>query len=409
MAQLSTRYKPGKGKREIKGWQITAYNGKSVSLPARLYTETAAHACRLALNSLERDLRGCSDDGAGRISEETAAALRARPDFAERLARAGLLRLEEEITVGELWARYLAAKGREWKPSTESGRWQARRRFFLFFAPETKAEAIGADDARRFVDWLDREATNRQTGGEGLAEASRAETVKAARALWSWGRKNGLVRNAPFNEVERGSFVNSARLRYVETDVYRRVLDACPSQEWRVIVALCRIGGLRNPSETLALRWEDVDFERGWATVRSSKTERYRGKEARKTPLFPELRVELEALKEERGAKRPVEAFDSPFVIVENRASSSNMRTAFSRIVFRAGLDMWERPFQNMRSSAATDIKARFGDVAESAWLGHSTQISNDHYQQVTPDAWRRAANEPLISDARPFAFRVVG
>ena len=56
-----------------------------------------------------------------------------------------------------------------------------------------------------------------------------------------------------------------------------KVLAACPDAEWRLIFALSRFGGLRCPSEHLALRWGDVDWEHNRMTVHSSKTEHYEG------------------------------------------------------------------------------------------------------------------------------------
>ena len=65
---------------------------------------------------------------------------------------------------------------------------------------------------------------------------------------------------------------------------------ACPNTDWRTIVALCRYGGLRCPSEVLTLKWADVDWEHGRFRVHSPKTEHHPGKEVREVPLFPELR-----------------------------------------------------------------------------------------------------------------------
>ena len=42
-----------------------------------------------------------------------------------------------------------------------------------------------------------------------------------------------------------------------------KVIEACPDTQWKVIFALARYGGLRTPSETLALRWEDINWEQG--------------------------------------------------------------------------------------------------------------------------------------------------
>jgi integrase len=69
-----------------------------------------------------------------------------------------------------------------------------------------------------------------------------------------------------------------------------RVLAACPDHHWRTIVALARFGGLRTPSETLSLRWQDIDWEAGRIVVPSRKTEHYAGKASRTIPLFPELK-----------------------------------------------------------------------------------------------------------------------
>jgi integrase len=73
------------------------------------------------------------------------------------------------------------------------------------------------------------------------------------------------------------------------------VLAACPNPEWRVIVALGRYGGLRCPSETLALKWADIDWEKQRVRVPSPKTAHLRGKGERFIPLFKELAPHLEA------------------------------------------------------------------------------------------------------------------
>jgi len=40
------------------------------------------------------------------------------------------------------------------------------------------------------------------------------------------------------------------------------IIDACPDAEWRLIFGLARWGGLRCPSETLALQWSHIDWAR---------------------------------------------------------------------------------------------------------------------------------------------------
>ena len=83
------------------------------------------------------------------------------------------------------------------------------------------------------------------------------------------------------------------RMYFVTQEVAEKVLEACPDAQWRLLFALSRYGGLRCPSEHLALRLGDVDWERDRITVHSPKTEHHEGKESRQIPIFPELRPYL--------------------------------------------------------------------------------------------------------------------
>lgn len=52
--------------------------------------------------------------------------------------------------------------------------------------------------------------------------------------------------------------------------------------------------GLRVPSESLLLKWSDIDWEHGWFMVTSPKTEHLEGQASRKVPIFPELLAYLQ-------------------------------------------------------------------------------------------------------------------
>ena len=119
---------------------------------------------------------------------------------------------------------------------------------------------------------------------------------------------------------------NRERDHFVTRDDAAKVLEACRDAQWRLIYALSRYGGLRCPSEHLALRWNEIDWAGGRMTVRSPKTEHNEGGESRIVPIFPELRPYLD------------EAFfarDEPpsgFVISKYRGGNTNLRTqAFSQ------------------------------------------------------------------------------
>jgi len=163
-------------------------------------------------------------------------------------------------------------------------------------------------------------------------------------------------------------------------DMYYKILDACPCQDWRTIIALTRIGGLRCPNEVLALKWEDVNWELNKFYVTSSKTEHHEGKGGRWVPLFPELKTELEALFFDPASE------GNEFVINRYRDASQNLRTTLEKIVKRAGLEMFPRPFDNMRMSRSNEVYRRWGAFLESEWIGHSRAVRDDHYLMITDD-----------------------
>ena len=113
---------------------------------------------------------------------------------------------------------------------------------------------------------------------------------------------------------------NPDRQYFVSRADIEAVIEACPSAEWRLIIALSRYGSLRCPSEHFTLRWGDVDWERNRSTVRSPKTERHVGHELRVIPLFPELLPYLEAVFDEAPE-------GSEFVITKYRNAEGNLRT----------------------------------------------------------------------------------
>ena len=296
-------------------------------------------------------------------------------DLKKRFTACGLLEESESITLGTLFDRFLESEAGDWKRNTVITYEQARKRLFDFFPPETNPAELTKQDGEAWKKWQK----------DHYSPATICGSFQRLARVFNWGVEAGLIEANPFKGIKRGSFVNPNRLFYVPMDWYDKLLDACPCQAWRTLLALCRIAGLRNPSETLLLTWNDVDWEKGSILVHSPKTEHHTGKETRLIPMFPRLREELEAQWDISGNG------DCPYVIDRYRDTAANMRTHLRRIIFRAGLPEWERTFQNLRSSASTDIEAEYGGVAESEWVGHSERTARRHYLQVTDALFQRA------------------
>jgi integrase len=129
---------------------------------------------------------------------------------------------------------------------------------------------------------------------EGYAAATTGRTIKGARQFFKAACREEVIARNPFEHLKAGSHANKARLLEVTQEQVERILESCPDIEWRLLIALSRYGGLRVPSEALALMWSDVDWERQRFLVRSPKTEHHANRAERWVPLFPELRPHFE-------------------------------------------------------------------------------------------------------------------
>jgi integrase len=202
---------------------------------------------------------------------------------------------------------------------------------------------------------------------QGYAQATIGRDVKRARQFFRAAMRKKLIAENPFADVKAAAMVNKSREFFITAEATAKLIAACPDTEWRLIVALARYGGLRTPSETYALRWGDVDCEKGRMRVISPKTAHHQGGESRIIPLFPELRPFLEAAFDEAES-------GTEHVISRHRSDSQNLRTQMQRIIERADLTAWPRLFQNMRASRETELTHKHPLHVVVAWIGNSAR-----------------------------------
>ncbi len=217
----------------------------------------------------------------------------------------------------------------------------------------------------------------------GLADASVRKHCGFAKHFFAQAVDHELIASNPFAKLISSPVGNAARQYHVSREETAKIIDEAPDAEWKLIIALSRYGGLRCPSEHLALTWGDVDWAGGKLSVRSPKTARHAGHESRLVPLFPELRPYLEALW-------------SPFAdpgehVITRYRDNANLRTQLRRIIRRAGLTPWPRITHNLRASRATELAAEHPAHVAAAWLGHSALVAHKHYWTVTDADFERA------------------
>jgi integrase len=131
----------------------------------------------------------------------------------------------------------------------------------------------------------------------------------------------------------------------------------------------------------LSLEWRHIDWERNRVTVPSPKTERYDGKGSRTIPLFPELRTFLEDALEfaDEGQTHVVGGNHLDKANRPTGWKSCNLRTTFTKLVKRVGLEPWPRLFHNLRSSRETELLEQFSVHVVAQWMGHDAKVSLKH------------------------------
>ncbi|MHC4563838.1 MAG: tyrosine-type recombinase/integrase [Planctomycetota bacterium] len=225
-----------------------------------------------------------------------------------------------------------------------------------------------------------------------MAENTVRRRCGMAKQFFRAAVRRKLIPSNPFEDLKASVRGNSKQLYFITREEANKVLEACPDAQWRLIFALSRHGGLRCPSEHLALRWEDVDWERGRVRIWSSKTERHEGGDCRWIPLFPEL---LPYLRDVFEQAEP----GTEYVITRYRQSNCNLRTQLQRIIGKAGLEACPKLFQNLRSTRETELAERWPEHVVCAWIGNSKAVARKHYLQVTDEHFERAAQITVRSE----------
>ena len=354
------------------------YEGKdrqTITLPRRFTKKTAEELMQV----VER-LRYFRDNPGLTIDKRTLTWIETAPDIIrEKLAAKGLIEEQQKHTCQELWDTYLAEKTGI-KQTTSDIYDRAQECFFTFFDKDKQISHLKSSDILEWKRHLQND----------LAEATVAAMFAKTKAVFNWAVVKGWLETSPLQGIGGGSYDNEDNDRFIEVEEYHKLLEACPCQEWRVIITLARIGGLRCPSEVLRLQWDAIHWSKNMFKVISPKLEHHKGKGWRYVPLFPEIIRELEALRSTYDGEQP------EFVINRYRDPKTNLGTQFARISKLAGLDKIPRPFDNMRASRATEINAEFDDSIEEAWLGHSKKIARQHYLMVRQGDYARAAKLEL-------------
>ena len=307
-----------------------------------------------------------------------------------RLVAVGLVKPRQSVgakTLGPFIDNYIADRS-DAKPRTLINLKAARKDLAAFFGEDKPLHAVSVADAAEFWRYLLR---------RGLGKNTARRVCGRAKQFFGVAIDKGMFTANPFRKLKTRVESERSRKAFISRGDFQKVLDACPSTEWKLIFALCRYGGLRCPSEVLSLRWQHVNFEAGTVLVHSPKTEHHEGGGQRLVPLFAELRPLLLVAFSEAVA-------GTVYVIGRSRDGGVNLRTQAQRIIERAGVTPWPKLFVNLRASRATELASEYPGHVCAEWLGHTEAIADEFYRQVTNEHFKQATGERAEKAAREAA-----
>lgn len=314
------------------------------------------------------------------------------PKIRKRLAVKGLCTVAEDrpdhrATLGELIAAQRQHKWKTYAPGTVEIHERTVGNLVEFWGPGRELLSISEGDAEDFADWL--------VTAKELAQSTAQKRCCHANQYFNYAvRKRWIVGN-PFIDVAKSNMATE-EFKWVTPEDARAVLDELPTDEWKLLFALSRWGGLRIGSEARALEWDHIDWKRDRFTVHSQKTKRYAGHATRVVPIFPELLPLLLKCSETADMGQPLVL---PMLVGRSDAS---LRKTLLRAIRDAEVDAWPRLWHNLRAVRQTELENEFPTHVVCRWMGNSQKTAHEHYLKTTDDHFDKAAQKAAHFSAIP-------
>jgi integrase len=360
------------GKDGANGWRIRFIDGQGIRKTIRLG--------KMSKPSAESICRHVAELASAKASSQPVARQTAlwvptieKPLY-QKLMRVGLVEnqefppldkfLTDHIERGRTSSRKAAAEGTKKK-------WKAAKAHIVnFFGVDQDLRGITEVDVEKFRLWLE----DQPVGDRTLMENTIRSVMACAKMFFNAAIKQGVSTENPFSGEVSTTQENRKRDFYVKPDVALKIIEACPSTEWKLMVSLWRFAGLRK-TEIYHLKWSGVRWDSGKMLVESPKTKHHEGRDHRYVPIgdiYPILRDAFE-----RAPK-------TDQMITQYSRSNSNLDKPMKKILEDAGITPWPKLFQNMRASCETDWLDRgISAHVVANWIGHSVKIQVTSYAQV--------------------------
>lgn len=205
---------------------------------------------------------------------------------------------------------------------------------------------------------------------------TKSRVVRTVARAFAWCKQMGAIRENPFAGL---SHPTGERGRPMEADEYQTILRNTDPLFRRVIVWL-RFSGCR-PGEMSALKWEDVDLERGCCVLMRHKTAK-KTRKPRTIVLAPAL---IKMLVWMWRHFRPL----SPYVFLNERGNPWTrpaLALRMMRLRDRTGLPKSCKMYGLRHCYGTEAIKAGVDLVSVSELMGHASTKMTEYYLHVGRD-----------------------
>lgn len=194
--------------------------------------------------------------------------------------------------------------------------------------------------------------------------------------IMNWGVENDFIKSNPLEKWRKAK--ERPRRSTLTREELGRIRDAAPPHIQMAVDLAYNLGVRTGPSELLALRWKDIDWERSVVRIFATKTNTWRT-----VPVSPEFLARLRAAQEQATTDFLVEYKGKPI---------RSLKKAFRGACERAGIDRSVISYDIRHLFCSTLLYEGCDPVAVSQLMGHaSTKMTLDQYGHVLVDAKRRA------------------